>query len=220
MRNLDDKQTSSSITSGLRIGYARKSTEDQSLDLQVDALKKAGCQQIYSEQVSRSGPKRKVTGTPELNNCLRALRPGDTLVVWRLDRLSGSLKELLTIMDELKDRKINFQSLTESIDTSSAVGQMFFQICGVFAAYERNQLIERTNAGLAAARARGRNGGRPPVISDEDWREIKVLIADPSFNITDIARRKGVSKMTIYRHMRKREILEQADNYKTTQSKV
>jgi DNA invertase Pin-like site-specific DNA recombinase len=142
-----------------RIGYARKSKDEQDLALQVDALKRAGCEKVYVEQVSRAGPRREKKGAAELEHALMALRPGDTLVVWRLDRLAGSVSELIRIVTkELRDRGAQFESLTEKIDTSTAAGNMFFQVTAVFAEYERNVLIERTHAGLRAARARGPQG--------------------------------------------------------------
>ncbi|KLB48621.1 hypothetical protein XEUV354_23785, partial [Xanthomonas euvesicatoria] len=139
--------------------------------------------EIYEEQVSRAGPLRDKKGATELANALRSLRPGDTLVVWRLDRLGGSVSELIRIVThQLKERGIGFESLTEKIDTSTAAGNMFFQIAAVFAEYERRQLIERTKAGLEAARARGRKGGRKKSLTPKQVREAKALLADP--NIT------------------------------------
>lgn len=186
---------------GQLIGYARKSKDEQDLALQIDALKRAGCSQVYSEQVSRAGPKRAKKGAFELENALRALRSGDVLVVWRLDRLGGSVSELIRIVTrELRDRGVEFRSLTESIDTRTAAGNMFFQICAVFAEYERNVLIERTHAGLRAAAKRGRFGGRPKALTDAQTREIRALMAAPDVVIRDVAKRYGVSRTTLYKY--------------------
>lgn len=186
----------------LRIGYARKSKEDQDLALQRDALLKAGCQEIYEEQVSRAGPNRAKSGAPELANALRALRPGDTLVVWRLDRLGGSVSELIRVVtQELAGRGIGFESLTEKIDTSTAAGNMFFQIAAVFAEYERRQLIERTNAGLEAARARGRKGGRKPALSEKQIRLAKGMLQDPNTTVAEVCSHFGISRTTLYTHV-------------------
>ncbi|MFA1791640.1 recombinase family protein [Xanthomonas campestris] len=186
-------------TTGLRIGYARKSKEDQELALQRDALKRAGCSEIYEEQVSRAGPLRDKKGATELANALRSLRPGDTLVVWRLDRLGGSVSELIRIVThQLKERGIGFESLTEKIDTSTAAGNMFFQIAAVFAEYERRQLIERTKAGLEAARARGRKGGRKKSLNTKQVREAKALLADPNITVADVCKHFGIGRTTLY----------------------
>jgi DNA invertase Pin-like site-specific DNA recombinase len=186
---------------GMRLGYARKSKDEQDLALQVDALKRALCAEIYLEQVSRAGPRRLKKGTPELDNILRALRPGDTLVVWRLDRLAGSVSELIRIVMDLKTRGIGFESLTEKIDTSTAAGNMFFQIAAVFAEYERNLLIERTYAGLAAAKAQGRIGGRKPSLDAKAVRLIKAALKDPKVTVKDVAKTHKVSRATIYRYV-------------------
>lgn len=189
-------------TKGVWLGYARKSKDEQDLALQVDALERAGCMEIYVEQVSRAGPRRERKGAAELANVLRALRPGDTLVVWRLDRLAGSVSELIRIVThQLKERGIGFKSLTEQIDTSTAAGNMFFQIAAVFAEYERNVLIERTHAGLEAARARGRNGGRKPTLTPAKIRLIKAALKDPLVTVTEVAKDNNVSRATIYRHV-------------------
>lgn len=184
---------------GARIGYARKSKDEQELALQVDALKKAGCERIYVEQVSRAGPRRDKKGARELEHALMALRQGDTLVVWRLDRLAGSVSELIRIVtQELKARGVGFESLTEKIDTTSAAGNMFFQISAVFAEYERRLLIERTHAGLEAARARGRNGGRPRALSEKDEHQALTLMRDPAVAIADVMKRFKVGRTTLY----------------------
>ena len=179
-----------------RIGYARVSTDDQHLDLQRDALQQAGCSVIYEEAASGKSAAR-----PELEQCLKALRAGDTLVVWRLDRLGRSLKDLLRIVDDLKERGISFVSLTEKIETDTAAGKMAFHLFGALSEFERSLIRERTQAGLAAARARGRAGGRKPKLDDQQVREIKALLHDPDIQVADVARRYGVSRTTLYKHV-------------------
>ena len=149
----------------MRIGYARVSTQDQNAELQTDALRASGCEQIHQEKASGKSRDR-----PELERCLQTLRTGDTLVVWRLDRLGRSLKDLVEIVQALQDRGIGFQSLTESLDTTNAGGRLVFHIFGALAEFERNLIRERTIAGLAAARARGRRGGRREKLSRSDIR--------------------------------------------------
>ena len=172
-----------------RIGYARVSTDDQHLDLQRDALTKAGCGVIYEEAASG-----KSTARPELEQCRKALREGDTLVVWRLDRLGRSLPDLVQIVAELEQRGVGFESLTEKIETDSAAGRLVFNVFAALSEFERNLIRERTQAGLAAARARGRAGGRKPKLDDQQVREIKALLRDPDIQVADVARRYGVSR--------------------------
>ena len=178
-----------------RIGYARVSTDDQNLDLQRDALLKAGCGPIYEEAASGKSADR-----PELEQCRKALRAGDTLVVWRLDRLGRSLPDLVQIVAELEQQGVAFESLTEKIETSSAAGKLVFHVFAALAEFERNLIRERTHAGLAAARARGRKGGRKPALTPQQVREIKALLRDPSIPVASIADRYGVSRATIYKH--------------------
>ncbi len=177
-----------------RIGYARVSTDDQHLDLQRDALQQAGCSVIYEEAASGKSAAR-----PELEQCLKALRAGDTLVVWRLDRLGRSLKDLLRIVDDLKERGISFVSLTEKIETDTAAGKMAFHLFGALSEFERSLIRERTQAGLAAARARGRAGGRKPKLDDKQVREIRRLMTDPTIPVSQIAKSYKVSRTTIYK---------------------
>jgi DNA invertase Pin-like site-specific DNA recombinase len=179
-----------------RIGYARVSTDDQNLDLQRDALKQAGCSVIYEEAASG-----KNTARPELEQCRKALRAGDTIVVWRLDRLGRSLPDLVQIVAELEQKSIGFESITERIETGSAAGKLVFHVFAALAEFERNLIRERTNAGLAAARARGRAGGRKPKLDDQKVREIKALLRDPNIQVADVARRYGVSRTTLYKHI-------------------
>lgn len=178
-----------------RIGYARVSTDDQNLDLQRDALLKAGCGPIYEETASGNSAER-----TELEQCRKALRPGDTLVVWRLDRLGRSLPDLVLSVSQLEQQGISFESLTEKIETSSAAGKLVFHVFAALAEFERNLIRERTRAGLAAARARGRKGGRKPALTPQQIHEVRALLRDPSIPVSSIAKRYGVSRATIYKH--------------------
>lgn len=179
-----------------RIGYARVSTDDQHLDLQRDALQRAGCSVIYEEAVSG-----KNTARTELEQCRKALRSGDTLVVWRLDRLGRSLPNLVQIVTDLEQRGVGFESLTEKIETSSAAGKLVFHVFASLAEFERCLIQERTQAGLAAARARGRSGGRKPKLDEKKVREIKALLRDPDIQVSEVARRYGISRTTLYKYV-------------------
>lgn len=179
-----------------RIGYARVSTDDQNLDLQRDALSRSGCTTIYEETASGKSSLR-----IELEHCRKALRSGDTLVVWRLDRLGRSLSDLVKIIAELERDGITFESLTEKIDTGSASGKLQFHVFAALAEFERNLIRERTLAGLSAARARGRVGGRKPKLNEKQIREIKTLLSDPAAQVKDIAERYGVSRTTLYKRV-------------------
>ena len=180
------------------IGYARVSTHDQNLDLQKDALEKAGCERIYVERASGSSSSR-----PELERTIEILRQGDTLVVWRLDRLGRSLKHLIELVTELEDERIGFKSLTESMDTTTTNGKLIFHIFGALAEFERNLIRERTRAGLVAARARGRKGGRPPALDDKK-REIAVqLYNERGQSVKEICEIMGISPPTLYSYVRK-----------------
>ena len=182
------------------IGYARVSTHDQNLDLQKDALEKAGCKKIYVEQMSGSSRIR-----PELEKTLEMLRNGDTLVVWRLDRLGRSLKHLIELITKLEQREIGFKSLMESMDTTTSGGKLVFHIFGALAEFEHNLIRERTSAGLAAARARGRNGGRPLKL-DEKKRELAIkLYNERERSIKEICQIMGVSKPTLYSYIHKHD---------------
>ncbi len=160
----------------------------------MDALKRAGCSTIYTEQASGRKDDR-----PELTQALKALRPGDTLVVWRLDRLGRSLRHLVTVVADLKEREVAFESLTEKIDTSSAVGELVFHVFASLAQFERQLISERTQAGLAASRARGRKGGRPKALSAKQVREARLILADPAATVSDVAKTYGVSRGTLYK---------------------
>ena len=183
----------------MKIGYARVSTADQNLESQIDALKKAGCDEFYKEK--KSG----VSEREELEKALGYLREGDTLVVTKLDRLGRSLKKLLELIEEFKERGIHFQSLDDGIDTSTSVGNFFFQVIGAFSELERNLIVERTQKGLKAARSRGRLGGRPQ-IHKEDKKEIAYReVMENQKSIKDIAESLGMSRMTIYRYIEKKQ---------------
>lgn len=178
-----------------RIGYARVSTDDQHLDLQRDALKQARCGLIYEEAASGKSAAR-----PELEQCRKALRAGDTLVVWRLDRLGRSLPDLVHIVNDLEQRGVGFESLTEQIETGSAAGKLIFHVFAALAEFERGLIRERTHAGLTAARARGRVGGRKPKLGEKQVREIKALLRDPEIQVSEVARRYGISRTTLYKY--------------------
>lgn len=176
----------------MRIGYARVSTDDQNTSLQLDALKSAGCDQVFEEKISGKNKDR-----PELDVCLKVLRDGDTLVVWKLDRLGRSLEHLVQIIRELEGRKIGFQSLTESIDTTNAGGKLIFHIFAALSEFERNLIRERTMAGLKAARARGRVGGRKAKLSSSDVRKAAAMLLDPLVTKTEVAKHFGISRVTL-----------------------
>lgn len=182
------------------IGYARISTNDQNLDMQRDALKKAGCERIFVEQMSGGLDSR-----PELDRTMKTLSEGDTLVVWRLDRLGRSLAHLIELLTELEKRNIGFRSLTESIDTMTASGKLTFHIFGALAEFERNVIRERTKAGLAAARARGRKGGRLPDLDDQRREEAIRLYTEKEHSVKEICQMMGISKPTLYSYARKSE---------------
>lgn len=184
------------------IGYARVSTEDQKMDLQVDALKNAGvsADYIFMEQISGVKSKR-----PELENCLRVLRRGDVLVVWRLDRLGRSLLELVTIAQRLAEMEVELRSLTESIDTTTAGGRLVFNVFAAVAQFERDIISERTKAGLKAARLRGHKGGRKPKLNDKQRHTLYKLMDDPTYTQTDAAAMLGVSRATINRELKMRQ---------------
>ena len=181
---------------GQRIGYARVSTDDQNLDLQHDALRKAGIvdNRLYSDTASGKDAERK-----ELAACLKALREGDTLVVWRLDRLGRSLPDLVRIVGELEQKGVSFESLTEKIETGSAAGKLVFHVFAALAEFERNLIRERTRAGLVAARARGRAGGRKPKLTEAQIKEINEMVDAQKLPIGRIAELYGVSRTTIYK---------------------
>lgn len=178
------------------VGYARVSTADQNPELQLDALKAAGCERVFVEKASGAQRER-----PELIAALAYVRAGDAIVVWKLDRLARSMKQLIETVEGLEAKGIGFRSLTESIDTTTAGGKLVFHIFGALAEFERGIIRERTRAGLDAAAARGRKGGRPPKLSAEDLKAAKAMLADPTITVDDVARRLDVSPATLYRHL-------------------
>lgn len=178
------------------VGYARVSTQDQKPELQLDALRHAGCERIFEEKASGAQRER-----PELKAALDYVREGDTLVVWKLDRLARSLKQLIETVEALEERNIGFRSLTENIDTTTPGGRLVFHIFGALAEFERSIIRERTSAGLAAARARGKVGGRPPALRESDITAAKAMLADQCIPVKDIAQRLGVSVSTLYKHV-------------------
>lgn len=178
------------------IGYARVSTRDQTVAAQRDALRQAKCARIFEETALGAAREK-----PELTAALDCMREGDTLVVWKLDRLARSLRQLIETIEGLEQRGIGFRSLTEAIDTTTAGGRLTFQIFGALAEFERQIIRERTRAGLDAARARGRKPGRKPSLDARDLQAAKALLADPEISVGDIARRLGVSQATLYRHL-------------------
>ena len=185
------------------IGYARVSTDDQNLDLQKDALTQAGCERIAEDRLSGAKADR-----PGLKSVLDYARTGDVLVVWRLDRLSRSLKDLIEMVTLLEAKGISLKSLHEAIDTSSSSGKLIFHIFGALAEFERNLIRERTRAGLNAARARGRRGGRPMVLS-LDKRALSVKLYDEKeHTVAQICQMMGISKPTLYKYIEaQREII-------------
>lgn len=190
----------------MQVGYARVSTTDQSPGLQLEALRKAGCERVYTERASGARDDR-----PELAHVLGdVLRSGDTLVVWKLDRLARSLKTLIATAEELQRRGIGLVSLTESIDTTTPGGMLVFHVFGAIAQFERALIRERTAAGLIEARRRGRKGGRPPAFTTNDVVAARALMADGKLPVRVVAKRMGVSIATLYRHVGRREDREAA----------
>lgn len=175
------------------IGYVRVSTQDQNLDLQREALVKAGCQKIFEDKVSGSRAER-----PGLNNALELLREGDTLVVWKLDRLGRSVKHLVDLVGALAKQGVQFKSLTDAIDTGTPSGRFFFHVMASLAQMERELTVERTRAGLEVARRLGRTGGRRRRMTDSKIESAKKLLAN-GIPPKDVARNLGVSVPTLYR---------------------
>jgi Site-specific recombinases, DNA invertase Pin homologs len=179
---------------GHLLGYARVSTVDQNPDLQVDALRAAGCYRVFVDKAGGTS-----TARPELDKVLDQLRSGDTLVVWKLDRLGRSLRHLVETVAGLDERQVGFRSLQESIDTTTPGGKLIFHVFAALAEFERDLILERTRAGLAAARARGRRGGRPRVMTPEKLAVARHMYSK-EHTIDAIAKTLGVSRASIYRH--------------------
>ena len=178
------------------VGYARVSTQEQDTSLQLDALRAAGCEKLFEEKASGAQRDR-----PQLKAALEYMRAGDTLVVWKLDRLARSMRQLIDTVEDLHSREIGFRSLTESIDTTTAGGKLIFHIFGALAEFERSVIRERTTAGLRAARARGRLGGRPPALTEEKLVMAKAMLRDPDITVEKVAHQLKVSPATLYRHI-------------------
>src|SRR4051812_23308327 len=192
------------ITSPLKMsfemlfGYARVSTDDQKLDLQHDALVHAGVERerIFEDKLSGMRADR-----PGLASVLKAVREGDTLVIWRLDRLGRTLKELIAMAEDLKRKRVQLRSVTEGIDTTTIGGELLFHLFGAIAQFERNLIRERTRAGLASARAKGKIGGRPPALKAKDVVMAKAMLSDPNITMAEVAETLGVSVSTLHRHL-------------------
>jgi DNA invertase Pin-like site-specific DNA recombinase len=183
---------------GSLIGYARVSTADQSSDLQEDALNKADCTSVFVDRASGAADQR-----PELEKLLDYLRPGDSLLVWRLDRLARSLRNLIEIVRLLEEKQVGLRSLQESIDTTTPGGKLIFHVFGALAEFERELIRERTKAGLEAARARGRKGGRPSVMTAEKLAAAKKLYESGDQTMAEIARSLSVSRSSLYRALQR-----------------
>lgn len=184
------------VTTGIKIGYARVSTGGQNLERQLDALKAAGCRRTFAEKQSGRD-----TDRPELTACLEFMQPCDTLVVPALDRLSRSLQDLITVVADLRRRGVGFTSLHENLDTTTPGGRLVFHVFAALAEFIRELIIAGTREGLAAARARGRVGGRPTVVTPELLRAARDMLPNPENSITSIAKLLGVSPGTLYNHV-------------------
>lgn len=194
------------------IGYGRVSRDNQNESLQRDALESAGCERIYMDKESRLTKDR-----PQLDEMLRAARPGDVVTVWRLDRLGGSLAHLIHLLETFRDGGIDFRSVTEGIDTTTPAGQLVYHITGAFAQFEVSVIRERTLAGLAAARARGRVGGRRPKMSLGDARKARAMLSDPDERKASVAEHFGVSRPTLDSALKRLEESEKGKAAKPSQ---
>jgi len=195
----------------MKIGYARVSTKDQNLALQIDALTKAGCEKIYQDIASGARSER-----PALNEMIHNLRPGDALVIWKLDRLGRSLNHLISLVNDLMEKKIGLQSLHDPIDTTTAQGRLSFNLFASLAEFERDLIRERTQAGLSAARARGRNGGRPkgiPLKAEATACAAETLYKEGRLTVNEISEKLGIAKSTLYTYLRHRGVA--LGSYKT-----
>ncbi|WP_373533414.1 recombinase family protein [Vampirovibrio sp.] len=178
------------------VGYARVSTQEQDPALQLDALQAAGCERIFHEKASGAQRDR-----PQLAETIAFMRAGDTLVVWKLDRLARSLKQLIETVEALHERKIGLLSVTEAIDTTTSGGKLIFHIFAALAEFERAIIRERTASGLEAARKRGRFGGRPASLNSDDLAAAKAMLKDPDITVEQVAKRLSVAPSTLYRHL-------------------
>ena len=188
----------------MKIGYARVSTKEQNFDLQLDALRKVGCEKIHQEAVSGAR-----TDRPVLKQLLDNLRGGDVLVIWKLDRLGRSLKHLVELINDLREQDIGLQSLNDPIDTTTPQGRLSFNLFASLAEFERDLIRERTQAGLSAARARGRKGGRPKGLSDQaevTARAAETLYRERQLSVRQICDKLSISKTTLYAYLRHRGV--------------
>ncbi len=184
----------------MKIGYARISTADQNLELQTDALQKTGCEKIFTDQAGGAKDDRK-----GLIDAIEFCRKGDSLIVWKLDRLGRSLKHLIETINLLHEKKVGFVSLQENIDTTTSGGKLVFHVFGALAEFERELIRERTNAGLASARQRGRLGGRPKAMTGKQVKLAKSLLKDPQTTIKEVCQTLQISKTTLYRYLNNKD---------------
>ena len=183
----------------MKYGYARESTQDQNLNLQLDALKKAGCTTIYKEKISETSKER-----PELNKLLEKLKKGDSIVVWKLDRLGGSIRDLVKLINDFNSKGISFFSLQDNISTDSSHGRFLFHIFASLAEFDRELIRERTKVGLKSARARGKNGGRPRGLTEESYKTAVAayqLYQNKELSIADILKKVRISQGTLYKYV-------------------
>src|SRR6266446_222273 len=199
----------------MKIGYVRVSKQEQHEALQIDALKEAGCEKWFLDKITGSKAERK-----GLDEALAYLRPGDTFVVWKLDRAGRSLTHLIELLKGLKERGIEFISLTEQIDTTTPGGKLIFHLLGALAEFERDLIRERTNAGLAAARVRGRVGGRPRRATDGKVALARHLYQDPNHSVTKICSMLGISRSTFFRYVKKAESATYLSDFRSRNSKI
>jgi DNA invertase Pin-like site-specific DNA recombinase len=187
----------------MKIGYARVSTEDQHLHMQEDALKSAGCEEIFSDIASGAKSQR-----PGLDKALEYAREGDTIIVWKLDRLGRSIQHLIQTITTLENRKISFKCLQENIDTSTSSGKLIFHIFSALAEFERDLIRERTDAGLKAARARGRMGGRPPMLDSRQINRMIEMYNEQKNTVAEICKIYSISRPSFYNYLnnRRREL--------------
>lgn len=181
-------------TNGYLLGYCRVSTADQNEELQLDALKAVDCDRVFIDHSSG-----KLANRPALDTMLEAMRPGDTVVAWRLDRLARSVRHLLELVAQLESRGVGLRSLRESIDTNSATGRLTLHLFASIAEFERDLLVERTQAGLVAARSRGRRGGRPRVVTPEKLQTARAMYDSRDYDVAAIGRVLRVSRASVYR---------------------
>jgi DNA invertase Pin-like site-specific DNA recombinase len=182
----------------MKIGYARVSTDDQNLSLQLDALAAAGCDKVFQDQVSGATVKR-----PGLDAALAAMQPGDMLTVWRLDRLGRSMPHLVSTVADFAERGIGFQSITEAMDTTTAGGELLFHVMGALAQFERRLNAERSRAGIAAARRRGKPLGRPADLTPEKITHARQMIDSEKQSVSGMAKLLGVHRVTLHKALRK-----------------